>query len=259
LLQIISKKSKIYRFNLYYYFNRIVPTWSNLNRYGKSKILRTSYIWLIFIPLFAKIIYQIDKHIPINLFGAQLTFNLELPFSWKLFFASSVFFSIAGFLYELFCPEIVRDYEKYSDLIDSGKGTNYLIQSFEKIISYFPLVFFDDLRERAKWCKKVINFKNISGLSYNENGLLSDSYIDEILLKEHKKQGPGLLSSVSIHDLFEGQIISEGKLNETFWFVRNCADFEGKKSRILCGLFYLFGFVCILVLFIQNICFVVKY
>ena len=89
--------------------------------------------------------------------------------------------------------------------------------------------------------------------------MLSDYHIEIILINEQKKQGFGLSSKVSINDLFEGQKISDGKLNETFWFVRNCADLEGKKSRIFCGLFYLFGFACILVLFIQNIYFVVKY
>ena len=146
LSRIIREKLEIYRLNLYYYFNKLVPTWSNLNRYGKSKILRTSYVWLIIIPLIAKVIYQIDKHIPVIFFGKEITFTLSLPFSWKLFFVSSVLFSTAGLLYELFCPEIVRNYKKYSDLVDSGKGTNYLIQSFESIVSYFPLVFFDNIR-----------------------------------------------------------------------------------------------------------------
>ena len=68
-----------------------VPTWSSLNSLGKSKTLKSSYIWIVVVPLVAKLFSKIESTIDFTLFGAKISVNLSLPFSWQMFYFSALF------------------------------------------------------------------------------------------------------------------------------------------------------------------------
>jgi hypothetical protein len=68
---------------------RHVPSWSSMKRFGKSRLLQSSYIWLFFVPIVAKTLSQVSEYFHVSLFGNELTLVLKLPFSWETWFYAS--------------------------------------------------------------------------------------------------------------------------------------------------------------------------
>ena len=101
---------------------RMIPLWSSLNRVERSRILWSSYFWLILVPILAKLLIKVGPEIQIPIGKSVVTFNLDLPFSWKMFYFASVAFAVASFIYSVWCPEFVRRYSTFSDYTDDGKG-----------------------------------------------------------------------------------------------------------------------------------------
>ena len=113
---------------------RFLPKWSSLNRFGKSRLLRSSYVWLLVVPMLAKFLATIGPEIEIPLWESTITITIGLPFSWKMFYFSAVGFSLASLLYSTGCPYIIRDYERFSDFRDEGKGSTQLIGALLSLV-----------------------------------------------------------------------------------------------------------------------------
>ncbi len=113
-------------------------TWETLNSLGKSRILRTSYIWLLVVPVAAKVLSSVNSPIKLTGIGEGLRFNLELPFTWKLFYLSSIAISFAGIIYTLKCPLLVRKFNTFNDFKIEGRNLDYL-KSYAKILEGYKL------------------------------------------------------------------------------------------------------------------------
>ncbi len=113
-----------------------IPPWSQINRMGKSRLLRSSYIWLFAVPMLAKLLAKIGPEVTFSLWGNTFTIIWGLPFSWQMFYFSAVGFSIASYIYSSWCPPIIRDYERFSDFTDQGKGSNQLREDFNKYCDF---------------------------------------------------------------------------------------------------------------------------
>lgn len=86
--------------------------WSNLTKLGKSRVIQSSYVWLIVLPAIAKILEPmrlLGEDSTFEVFGAAVELHVGLPFSWKIFYVSAVFLSIASLTYQFFCPAITKD------------------------------------------------------------------------------------------------------------------------------------------------------
>ena len=104
----------------------MIPTWEALNRLGKSRVLQTSYVWLLVVPTAARVVSAIDSPIALTGIGEGLRFNLELPFSWKLFYFTAIAISIAGIIYTVVCPPLIRNFSTFQDFESEGRGLDYL-------------------------------------------------------------------------------------------------------------------------------------
>ena len=94
--------------------------WSPLRTFGNSKLVATSVIWLFFVPTAAKLLAPIAGErtwdIPWLPAGQnKITFDIALPFSWKLFYLMAWCFFIGQAIFWLACPEIVRRYGSYGE------------------------------------------------------------------------------------------------------------------------------------------------
>ncbi len=101
---------------------RFIPGWPSLNRMGHSRILRSSYLWLFAVPFLALILAKTGPGIHVPLGKSELTITLGLPFSWKMFYFSSVAFALASLLYSTLCPAIIRDYPSFAEFNAEGRG-----------------------------------------------------------------------------------------------------------------------------------------
>jgi len=98
--------------------------WSQLKVLQKNKIVKTSYIWLLVVPFITKLFSKTSDNI--------YELDLILPFSWKVFFISALFFTLANLLFSIFAPRIVKEYQDYGDFKLQGKTYNELTDYFSK-------------------------------------------------------------------------------------------------------------------------------
>ncbi len=100
--------------------------WSNLKKTQDLKIFQSMYVWLLIVPIFAKLFEHIRESTTIVLFSSTFTISLTLPFSWKVFYFSSLCIVFANVLYQVFCPTIIKDHVNYSHFKAEGKGVRQL-------------------------------------------------------------------------------------------------------------------------------------
>ncbi|MDD9200867.1 hypothetical protein PVK61_16725, partial [Aliivibrio sp. S2MY1] len=95
--------------------------WSLIRSIGDSKIVQSSFIWLLIVPISARLLSNVDDVINMTVFGSNVNLTTSLPFSWQLLFGAACFFTIANIIYNAFCPEIFRQYKNYSEFKEHGK------------------------------------------------------------------------------------------------------------------------------------------
>jgi hypothetical protein len=95
--------------------------WSQLDKIRKIKIISSMYIWVFIVPIAAKILSMTSDMATITIFEYTFDVNLALPFSWKMFYFSALFFALATLIYQIRCPRLVKEYPTYSDFDVEGK------------------------------------------------------------------------------------------------------------------------------------------
>jgi len=103
---------------------------SFLKRFGRSRLLKSSYFWLFIVPPVALLLSKTGNELTIPLGTGELVIPLGLPFSWKLFYFGAVSFSIGSLAYAVFCPALIREYDSYEEFDKSGKGFDGLRSAF---------------------------------------------------------------------------------------------------------------------------------
>ena len=58
--------------------------------------------------------------------------------------------------------------------------------------------------------------------------------------------------------ILEETPIAAGKENEAFWYVWHFAERTKPISRCIIFLFYILGFICLLIVFLQGMCWVLQ-
>ena len=100
--------------------------WSALGRLHSIRAVRTTYLWVLIVPVAAKILEHVGGTELIDFYGTPVKVQLGLPFSWVAFYLSAVSFALAELIYLLRCPRIVRDQATYTQFREAGKGIEQL-------------------------------------------------------------------------------------------------------------------------------------
>ena len=108
------------------WLNIVTPTWGFLNKLGQSHILKSSYFWLFFVPIAAKVISKLPNEIIVEISKKEYTILLKLPFNWQVLYLAALCFSIANIIYILCCPKIIADHRDFADFLASGKKKEQL-------------------------------------------------------------------------------------------------------------------------------------
>lgn len=131
-------------------------SWLALRGWGRSKLLRSSYFWLFFVPVSANVLLWLrDKQFQV--LGETISLaTFDLPFSWKFAFFASVFFSIASLIFTWKCPPLISDYENPADFQAQGKVPfqiwDFLVRERERV--YADYSGGDDSMEKF-WLENV--------------------------------------------------------------------------------------------------------
>lgn len=223
----------LYRY-LIYPLMVCIPNWSSLNRMGRSRLLKTSYVWLFAVPVLAQLLIKVGPDVAISAWGSQITLTLQLPFSWKMFFYSSVAFAIASLIYSVRCPAFVRDCDTFSDFTNQGKGSRQVLDAFASLT-------WERMGKRE-------TIHHILELNEFINDFLTDG--EESHTRDRKF--PACMTRLRT------ERIDAVRLPDAFWYVWNQLDESRPTYRATCAIFFALGFVLITAVAIQNLIFVIR-
>jgi hypothetical protein len=114
----------------------MINKWSFVQKLGRNKLLASSYIWLIIVPIFAKLLVQVESLIELTNIAAGLVIDLTLPFSWKVFYCATLLFSISGPVYSLCCPKLIQSVQSYGDFKQQGLNGFYLKEYAQELSGF---------------------------------------------------------------------------------------------------------------------------
>jgi len=109
-----------------------LPTWVDLRKLGNNKTVRSASVWTIVVPIAAKLLKGVEDVVDITILSHPFTLNLSLPFSWKVLFMTALAFMLANFIYEWFCPKLIKETSNYRDFSDqkrSGRELHRLLET----------------------------------------------------------------------------------------------------------------------------------
>lgn len=242
------------------------PYWSSLGRLGESAILKSSYVWFFVVPIMARFLMYVGPEVQFDLWGETRTFTLSLPFTWTVFFYSAVAFSVAGFVYSVFCPEIIREHRYFSDLGVKGRGEQYIIRVLRNLarrrMDFRPLprghvflesiktflVRYTDYYAHSDYIRS--NFPSLAGVSEKDEYPL-DFETRSKLFEELKD-----VSDDELLKFLDVVRIRDGQLSEAFTFVYGVADESYTNWRAVSAVFYASGILLISWVFFENLRFV---
>jgi hypothetical protein len=191
-------------------------------------VLASSYFWLLVVPLFAKLLARTGTEIRIPISEPPLVIHLGLPFSWKVFYWSSVAFAVATLLFTLRCPEFVRNHASFREYSEEGKGPKQILLELASLL-WRPLLPTHGLQLL---------------LGFEKHFLVSVGNSNHFLLDEKA---------------FITREIKQGAEADAFWFVYEYAAAQAPVARLLCAVFYVIGFVLLGVVMVQNLWYVAQF
>lgn len=201
------------------------PSWPVLRALGNSRAAKSTAIWLVIIPLTAKMTEHIDS-LSFFIQGNTYTFNLSLPFNWKLLFLSALLIGLATLLYQLWCPNANKLYSNYSDFKRLGKTKTNITGLFQITI------------------KKEHNYSHICQKRDALIGFL-DQYVKPIPIATP-------LSDSELFHILDTNDIIQGKDAEAFWYVWHFSEKQKPTRRMLVYILYGLGFLAFAFIILSN-------
>ncbi len=196
--------------------------WSSTRELGNSRILKSSYYWVIFVPIISKIINHYNL-------------NFDLPFSWKIFYFSSIFVTLGNLFYSLFCPFIIKKFSDFSSFYENG----FRDRSIKKLLfdTQIPrkrkkrISFFED-EKKVKLLKDF--YKILTGNDYQDNKNAIVTRINDIQIKNEK-------------------------IGEAFWFIRDLEESKRPFFTFLTLIFYGIGLTGFIYVLLENLIYVINF
>lgn len=197
--------------------------WSKIGFLGKNRILTTSFLWVVVVPLCANFFNNVNS-IKVKAWDEVYSLNLVVPFSWHLFYFAALAIAIGKVIYTIFCPEMIARYENPNDFRNQGLGTVSLVDSFRKALDNHDENVRITLTEKFlhKYCKDDINPQRDA-----------EKKIDSAVLRN-------------------------GTAGDAFWYVRKLYERTNLLSFWLCFCCYLIGSLLLFIVVADNSVSVVK-
>lgn len=208
--------------------------WTTLDSMAKSKLVKSSFIWLFLVPLAAKMLSKIsDSEKVFHILGTTIEIQMTLPFSWELLFTAACCFTFANIIYIIFCPDLVKSYRQYDQFEAHGKGFMQVSKALQFAIwSNQEQTIPDKHRTTAEGYIKT--------------------YMNQALPPKDQEQDHVFLKQINNSPECENTA-------DAFYFVHNYLnEVINVWSRWSSAFFYLAGLLCVGYIFYENIRFVLS-
>lgn len=209
------------------------PNWKNLCKLGSNRLIKSSYLWLIIVPLLAKLLENIEDKLSVSILGASLQLSTKLPFSWSMFYLSAVCFAAALLLTNIYFPVALKRYSSYDDWLSTGRGEESIIHAFfnayRNTSFMYPLVV-DDY-QKTYFLKYHLGYDGDHKKIHKNEFLIPIELIKKGVLTERKR--------------------------EAYYYVTDIYDRSQGCIRLIISFFYFLGFLFLFLVFSQNFLFVI--
>lgn len=209
-----------------YNIKKAFPGWNTLSGLGNSALIKSFSIWFVIIPILAKITEGISGEIDLGLFTPPLVIQWDIPFSFKVLYLATVFFTFANIIYTIRAPKIIKEYKSYSDFKEKEGSFESLKQMFE------PL-----LERSSKEYKEI---------------LLSD-FFGHVHTTESKWD-----TSSGLRERFDACTVAQEHHAEAYSNIKGAYNEENPKSQACIITLYMLGFLCLAYLFFENAIYVFR-
>ncbi|MEI8606658.1 hypothetical protein [Pseudoalteromonas sp. B160] len=227
-----------------------IPHWSVIRSMADIKLVKISYVWIIIVPILAKSLNKITEVLPITIGQVTIELNLALPFSWQLFFFSALTFTLAQFLYAIFCPDIIKKYKNINEFQDDGK-------SVIQLGSYLKNLLID--RKTKVYTKRNFykEFVTEAELKNTTPESIANSYVAHLNNKSVEKiesQTPKAFEKQT-DTLYN---LSPERFKAIFEFTIKIFDDQKPILRLIILVLYLSGFLLSFCVLLQNVMSVIR-
>lgn len=263
--------------------------WSHVQAISELPVVRTAGFWFVVVPLAGRFFSKISDTVQLTLFGHEFSLNLQLPFSWKLFYFGAVLFFIGQLLFKLSAPDIVTKFSSVQDFEKSKRGGTYIVDRFfrDYIRVAIPRWYHrgrteEESDEKLSAAVKsfLTRFGTASGLSGDPYPLLNkmadakrrrdesmDPYSQSSEAFQHwDEKLDEATTSFSHYAVSWGRdttfdrdailAVQADKQGEAFWYVRDIADSLQARRRGWILLIFIAGLVPTAIVAYQSFCFV---
>ena len=210
-------------------------SWVLVNSLGKLKFSKSSYYYLVIVPVIVKALAKVNNPLNLTLGGANIPITIELPFSWYYFYFGAIVIAIGSLIYQLCCPSLIKKYKNYGEFLTSGESDGYLKQIYLKHRVPKPTAFFTE--QPYIESKAPIDIDNMD----SEPNIL---YINKKPLK--------------VVDYKQNTKYLEERKN-AFNGIYNTVKFHNSYLIYTSFLLYMLGFAAFIWVIIQNIAYVIRH
>ncbi len=220
--------------------------WSNIKTLGNSKIVKSSYLWIVIVPILAKALGQLNEIITINLLGAQFSLNFTLPFTWKIFFFAAIFFALGQLLFNIYCPSIIKNFQSFADFKNNGLTCLEIKHAFlstthfmnNRDNPYYKMEARDELKDfyKAATGKRFSMLTEEDCKFFEEPSDIPTQNVDRII----------------------ALVVEKEKEPDLFSFVRGRSEGNNYKILLLSSMSFLLGITLLLINLIENILVVIN-
>lgn len=217
--------------------------WSNVAILGNNKVVVKSYIYLIIVPILARMLNKLESPFQANLTSDYiLIIDLKLPFNWVLFYFAALCFTFGTIIYSLFAPTIFKEEQSFGDF------------EFKKKTSLHLKMYLNDIGITDKFIQKNTGIE-ITEIVQNN---LSSIAPGEILSKlanwyQTKTTNSEINEKVSLYyNYWRTKTEIQYSLQDLFWEIYDYAKKYNYAALIVSFIFYALGLGLIAYIFIQS-------
>lgn len=217
-----------------------IPKWTELAILGENRLVKSSYIWLIIVPITAKLIRELPYPLYVNMGNENFQFKLSLPFSWQLFFFAALSFSIANVIFSFYRPLFTK-FKDYGDFKNQGRTSKFLQSCLLKLRHSNSINLDYKLAKLYKFhrgdlTKLPLQIENDDNVQF---------WYDQVFREIRNMDGTHINEKTNAN-----------ALAGIFWIVFKAENMSKKVARSCCFFFYGIGLIAMLYVMAQNIYFV---
>lgn len=134
--------------------------WSTLKTILDNKIVASTYIWIILLPIIMNATSKFPESIEIFPWGSIQPINiaLEIPINWYSIYFSALIFSLARIIYVYKCPDFLRNYSSASDATSKGITAEIV---WDKICDHIRLHYARNIKESSDEARAIIKILQV--------------------------------------------------------------------------------------------------